>query len=595
MLASETVESARPAGDPAAPWRWRRFVTARREVLFLALLAGVLTGALFLAERRLDFYVAEEGYVWYGTIQAAHGGVPLRDFFSYDPGRYYWGAAWAQVLGDGVLACRLSAALFQALGLFCGLLAARRAVPRRSWLVAVGVLLVLWMVPRNKVFEPAIMMIAIYAGVALVEEPSPRRHLWAGALVGLAVFFGKNHGLYLFLAFSLLLFLVHLAGGGGAGWRHLAGRLLTWAGGIALGLAPLFAMLLFVPGFFAAYLDSIRFYWFQGRTNFPLRVPWPWRAAAAPDLAARVQAMSIGLGFLLLPLVCLAALGLALATRRADLPRRALAAACGAVGLLYLHHAFSRPDFFHLAPASPSMLLGLVALLAALPAGGPRRAALAVLVPGLALLTFFVAVRDRPLYDDWTTRGTPEQMVACDVAGDELLLPPKLAALLRSVRRVVAERLAPGDSILLAPDLPGLYPVLGRQSPVWDVYPIWPARRGGLDERMRREIEVHDVRWALLHHSTIDRRRSLRFAATHPLVWDHLVTHFEVVPIEHPALRKFLLLHRRDVPLPPGPAADAARQLLEAIEDRALAPTAPAASAAPRGPCRHRRRSAPSR
>src|SRR5579885_1184827 len=109
-LSTPAAPGAPAPGGPAEPPR----EPGRRDLLLLAALALVLTFGLFLYQRRLDFYVAEEGFLWYGSIGAAHGEVPLRDFYSYDPGRYYWTAAGAKILGDGLLALRFSAAVFQA-------------------------------------------------------------------------------------------------------------------------------------------------------------------------------------------------------------------------------------------------------------------------------------------------------------------------------------------------------------------------------------------------------------------------------------------------------------------------------------------------
>jgi hypothetical protein len=80
--------------------------------------------ALFALQGRIDFSIDEEGFLWYGAVATAHGAVPLRDFYSYDPGRYYWAAAWSPLLGDGILGLRISTAAFASLGLFCGLLTA---------------------------------------------------------------------------------------------------------------------------------------------------------------------------------------------------------------------------------------------------------------------------------------------------------------------------------------------------------------------------------------------------------------------------------------------------------------------------------------
>jgi hypothetical protein len=79
---------------------------------------------------------------------------------------------------------RASSWIFAAIGLTCGLLAARRAVTNRWWLVLVGVLLVVWMHPPWKLFESSLAMIAVLFATRLVEQPSRARHVVAGACVG---------------------------------------------------------------------------------------------------------------------------------------------------------------------------------------------------------------------------------------------------------------------------------------------------------------------------------------------------------------------------------------------------------------------------
>jgi hypothetical protein len=529
----------------------------RRELVFAAVLALTLTGTLFLFERRIDFYIGEEGFLWYGAVQTAHGAVPLRDFYAYDPGRYVWAAAFAQVFGDGLLALRLSMAVFQTLGVFCGLLAAGRVVAQR-WLLAVtGALLVLWMVPRNKLFEPSLLLMAVWMGVLLIEKPTPRRHAAAGVLVGLAAFFGKNHGLYLLLAFGLLI-LYRWAVDERSDVRELARRVLAWGGGIALGLTPLWVLFVAAPGFFTAYLDSIRFFLAQGQTNFPLPVPWPWRAAQNARLFSdEAFRFSLGVGFLLMPLLYGGAVATALVSRGEALQRRALLISCGFIGLFYMHHAFSRADMHHLMPASPPLLLTVAALLAGLAAGPGRqhlrRAALAVTVTVLAVLTFFLGVRTRPLYAEIATRGSGDELVPCEVAGDRLWLNLHQAALLRHLQRTVNGRVRPGEPLLIVPDQPGLYPVLGRRSPVWDIYAIWPdviwKNHGGLDERMLREIQEKDVRWVIVRDIPLDGQDALRFSRTRPRVWKYLMEEFKRVPARTVTLpRELILLHKLDRP-----------------------------------------------
>jgi hypothetical protein len=492
---------------------------AKRQFLVPLLLAAGLTAAVFLIQGRVDFNVADEGFLWEGVVLTAHGKVPLRDFYSYDPGRYLWAAAWAKPFGEGILALRLSTAIFQALGLFLGLLAARRVLPRAWQLALAGLLLVVWMGPRHKLFEPALAMAAVYVAVLLLEKPSPRRHLLAGALAGFAGVMGKNHGGYTLLAFFLLIAWLHLKRiAPGGFWKDLA----AWIGGIALGALPLLAMMAFVPRFFSAYVDSALFFVRQGRTNFGVPVPWPWMGSyAGLGWTAALQKLALGCGFLLLPVAAAGALLFFWKTNKETLERRALVLAGGAVGVLYLHHAFSRADPFHLSQSIHPLLLALLGVPAALD-GAKRRVAAAVLVPLLAFLTLFAAVPQAPLYAELTAPDSPpDRFVPCRLAGDDLRLPARSASLFTELERQIAERAAPGEPVLAVPYLPGLYPILGRESPISDFYAIWPAQ-GERDETMLREIRTAGVRWAVYSNYTEDQPPELQFPNTHPRVWSYL-------------------------------------------------------------------------
>ncbi len=571
----------------------------RHGLLLPAALAVVLVAALFLAQRRIDFTVNEEGFLWYGAVAVGHGEVPLRDFYSYDPGRYYWAAAWMALAGQGLDGLRLGTSAFAALGLCCGLLAARRAVRHPAALAALGIVLTLWLLPRNKLYEPAIQMAGILAATALIESPTRRRHLAAGVVTGLGLVLGKNHGLYLGVAFVALIAVLAWR----RGLKEWAGRLGAWLGGLVLGASPLLLLAAAAPGFARAYLDSILFFVHQGRTNFPRPVPWPWSFDyRLMDGWAAARTLSIGLCFLLtaalfLGAVLILAMRVAVAVRRgapagAVLRRQPLLAAAVVVGAVYTHHAFSRPDLAHLAPSIPALLL----LLAALPAAarelvpgdmsesapaqdldGPERrpvpglararrtrerwpsrwihpATAAAVVLLLAGITIATAIPAQPLYLERTTRS----MVPAVIAGERLQLRPRIAALIGWVERSAAARIPAEAPILLAPNLPGLYPILHRRSPVWDIYPIWPAP-GSLDDRMLEELRDRHVDWAVVEDTAVDGRDELRFRHTHPRSWAYLTSNFRLAAALDPAHPwQCALLHR----LPPQEGA--ARELSSA-------------------------------
>jgi hypothetical protein len=88
-------------------------------------LAFVLVALLTALNIAVGIGLSDEGYLWYGTWRTMLGEVPILDFRGYDPGRYYWGAAWGLLFGDGIIGLRLSNALFAFGGLSFGLLAAR--------------------------------------------------------------------------------------------------------------------------------------------------------------------------------------------------------------------------------------------------------------------------------------------------------------------------------------------------------------------------------------------------------------------------------------------------------------------------------------
>ncbi len=531
----------------------------RREILATALLALLLAGALFLAERRFDWNPADEGYLWYGSVATAHGAVPLRDFRSYDPARYLWCAAWARLLGDGILALRFSAALFGGIGLFCGLRAARRAVHRWPALALLGAVLVLWMSPRHKLFEPAIEMALVLAAVRLIEEPTPRRYLALGAAVGFAAFVGKNHGLYGLLgSLALVAFLA---------WRRPPGepadrpvrRWTSWLAGIALGASPFVAMSA-IPGFVAGFVKSCVFFIAHGRTNVPVPVRWPWGSYAGLAGWELAQRIGVGACYVLWPAVCAAAVAVALATlgdrgdtsgdgdasqRQPDrLTERRLAIAAGFVGLFYLHHVFARADTFHLTQASHPMILAAVGLPLALPAGR-RRLAFGAVAVLLVLLTASVALPQTILFDRLTAgEAAGERWVPYRLRGDDLFLHARAAHLDDVLVRRVARTVPAGEPLFIAREWPGMYVLLDRPAPVWDILPTWPGT-GGLDEAMLAELRAHRVRWALLAMYPVPTTEGDPFDVDFPAVYGYLTRDFERVPT--PELpRKVWLLRRRE-------------------------------------------------
>lgn len=340
------------------------------DTLKIALLSLALVSLSFWLQGNIGLDLVDEGFLWYGTQRTALGEVPLRDFRSYDPGRYYWGAMWFQVLGDGIIPLRISLAVFQFIGLTCGLLSLRRLIQSWWMLIVFGMMLLTWMAPLHRTFETTINMSAIYVAVCLIEKPTLPRHFVAGVFIGVAGFFGRNHGLYSFGAFLFLVLFIW----GKIDTRDLVKRVAAWGVGMFVGYSPMLFMFFLIPGFFQSFIEGIVVIVRRGTTNLPRAVPWPWLADvwSHPDFRSLGQALSIGMFFVLLPVFHAFALLSLVLSPRENVRTKTLLTASTAVGVMYVHYAFSRADLTHLAGSIHPLLIGLIALPCSVNRGAKR-------------------------------------------------------------------------------------------------------------------------------------------------------------------------------------------------------------------------------
>jgi len=486
-------------------------------------IAVVLFALRLVFQVHTDLGMQDEGFLWYGVQRVREGAVPLVDFRSYDPGRYYWCAWVTALLGDdGIVSLRIAVALFGMLGLMAGLLAATRATTCRWALLFIGWILLLWMQPRWKLFEPSFAMGAIWLGVRLFERPGAGRALSAGLLAGLAAFFGRNLGVY--TALGLLGVIVYEA------WKvrtpGLARRLAAFAGGVVLGYAPMLVMLAFVPGFWDAFIDGLASQAERGTTNLARGAPWPWTLDyEGKGFFERSHLFQTGWSFVMLPLVYVTGLIALLVAPAERAGRRALYSASILVGIAFAHHVSVRSDMFHLAQCYPPLLLALFALPTTFRGG---RQTGRVLMIGLALTPFSLTSigHETP----WMRKAHAERdgapYVTRDVRGDELELTVRMAEMVSGIPAVVNALVPADEALFIAPHRPGFYPLLGRVSPTWDTYLSEPASAAH-EERMLRELE--HVRWALTHRVPPGAGNQLGLPASHPRVWALLQSEFERV------------------------------------------------------------------
>lgn len=502
----------------------------------LLALAGLLVLLAFFLQGDVGFSLADEGFLWYGTIRTALGEIPVRDFQSYEPGRYYWGALWLKLLrNDGIMALRISQAVFQFAGLSLALLLLRRVV--RSWtgLIFGAIILLRWMFPMWKVYEPVILIVAIYFAVLIIEEPSRVRHLAAGIFIGLAAFFGRNHGLYCGVAFVLLLVYLNWT----SDKRLLLQRLGLLGIGVVIGYLPMLLMLAFVPGFREQFAADLLFNLKYG-TNLPLPVPWPWRqidlSVGARELINRI---SVGTLFLLLPAFYLFALA-RLVFRRTSLHPVFIASAF--LGAVYLHYTFARPQLYYIAWTIPPFILGLLAF------SSEHRKRVAIWCV-LAVFTitalefaqenyftikaksFAKAKLMRSYGGDFDQAMNAQGLIKTDVRGDTVWILSDTATMLNRFKPIEQDLINSDEAILIAPYLPGLYAVLQKRSPVWEIYFLFPRPREE-QKVMVQELERKHVSWAFVCNHYVDDRRELEFYRTHSVLWEYVGENFNPVSLK---------------------------------------------------------------
>lgn len=489
------------------------------------ILSTILVVLQFHWQADKDFSLWDEGHLWYGVQRVFQGEVPILDFMSYDPGRYYWAATLMHLFGNtSIMSLRAAAAVFQALGLSVGLLLIARSTQGRGrsdylyWLLA-GVTLLLWMYPRHKLYDISVSIFLIGVLSHLVAKPVPARYFLAGLCVGLAAVFGRNHGVY-GIAGSL----------GVMGWLSLkrtdaqpfAKGFAVWSAGVGAGFAPILLMGAFVPGFAAAFWKDVTFLVLVRKAaNIPLPVPWPWtvHVLSLPPAAA-AHGVLIGLFFVGVLAFALVSVFWVVRQRiRGGIVPPALVAAAF-MSVPYAEAVFSRADVSHLAQGMFPLLIGCLALFAS---QAPRTKWALALLLGLASAGAMLQVQP-----GWSCRsGSGCANVA--ISGSSIAVSQTTArdiALLRELANTYASH---GRAFVVTPYWPGAYALLNMRSPMWENYALFTHSAAFQQEEID-SIRSANPGFILVLGMALDGSEDMRFAITHPLIYQYIRDHYERVP-----------------------------------------------------------------
>lgn len=489
------------------------------------IISFLLVAMLFAWQGHYGFSLWDEGFLWYGAQRVLLGEVPIRDFMAYDPGRYYWSAAWMTLWGDnGIIALRFASYVFQMLGLTAGLFLVAQGASARNYqqtlfMLLAAFVLLLWMYPRYKLFDISTSIFLIGALSYLVSNPTPRRYFVAGLCLGLAAVFGRNHGLYgLVGGFGVLLWL---------NWKRATSLsflqgFVYWGAGITVGFLPVILMILLVPGFAIAFWETIWFWFELKATNLPLPVPWPWRVNfAEATFGGAIRGVLIGLFFI--GLLVFAALSLMWVVYRKwqDKVVPPVLVASAFLALPYAHYAFSRADVSHLAQGIFPLLIGCLFILST----SYTRFRWMFLIFFCAA-SFWVMHKFHPVSQ---CSGT-KHCVDAEISGTVLRVHPDTATTVASLRKLVDQFAPNGEAFMVTPFWPGAYALLERRSPTWEIYGLF-SRTEAFENREIDQIKAARPKFILILDMPLDGRDELRFKNTHPLTYQFILDNYDLADV----------------------------------------------------------------
>lgn len=494
---------------------------------------------------RYGFDLADEGFYWYGAQRVLRGEVPLRDFMSYDIGRYYWAASFMWLLDDdGVFAARVSAAAYQFLGTFLGvyicLLALRHdGVVRWMYALLVAAILTVWVVPYYKAYDHATSVIIVALLVLMLKVAKPAAWLAAGICLGLAATIGRNHGAYgVFAVLFLIPVLLFKTPSRGSVVRLCCYLFL----GVVIGFFPTMIMMLAVDGFSGPFIGSIFRMLDRGATNIAVPVPWPWHENSGKiGVVLTAVRLALGMGFIFLlvfPVVWI----LVLAYRRFDLsddPQKVYLATVAAA-IPYAHYSFSRADLIHLSLGIFPGLIGLLVVITTMSRSRSLMVGLGVLAASVLTvvqLQFYLSVN-----------LIKNNLLQADVGGERLWVEHHVINNMELVKRSLSTLSNSSRKFLALPDMPGLHAIYRIKIPIWEIYPLVP-RDAKFEAREIKRLESSVPEILFLSDHAVDDNPDFRYSRMHPLTYAWIVSRYQLSSghekMWDPDLKIYVLKHMK--------------------------------------------------
>ena len=154
-------------------------------------------------------------------------------------------------------------------------------------------------------------------------------------------------------------------------------------------------------------------------------------------------------------------------------------------------------------------------------------------------MTFYSAGLSNPYFKK---ARAPLSFTKCDIAGNKIWLHRRDAHFINVLKKINQQKISPNENLLIVPYWCTLYPILGREAPLWDIYWLFPETEHRQIE-MIKQLKQRNVNWILLSLTALDGDKKRHFSNTHSLLWKHFSDNFDAVKADLP--KKTVLLHRK--------------------------------------------------
>ncbi|SHM01829.1 hypothetical protein [Roseibium suaedae] len=490
------------------------------------LIAVLITSLFFARQGNVDLNPGDEGYLAHGITRMHMGQIPIRDFKSYDPFRYYWCYVTSFAFGRGLIAIRRASAAFLAIALCLALIPAHQAAGKGWPLVPLAALILIWAFQLFKSFDISASLISVAVGAAVINHPTTEVFLISGVWVVLACTIGLMHGIYAAIGIFGLITASTLQTGTTDTLLVLVKNLGLFIGGIAIGLCPLLLKLgsiskQLLGRFGAGSTSGTKSKDSAKELNISLPVPMPWHTPNPHAFPIqRLSQRLVGLHFLVLPLFYLTTIFVVSITSLSEHP---LLAASTFIGLPYLHHAYKRADIAHLSQSIAPFLLAISSVLYIATEGndlyiGLGSAALLV----LALLTVST---HSPILAPLLLQDHYRKI---DINGETFNLQSDAVTRIASIRDFISKNVDEDQRIFVAPYEPLLYEVVGKLSPVRNDCLFTVSTAEEQNEIVDR-LKENQVAAAFINNFALDNKESRRFSSRCEIVWNYLEENFDKI------------------------------------------------------------------